>query len=191
MRTRASLVCTDARKTSGGFVMPGIPLAVSNPVAGFRTNLRRLVVASAGVAAVLMLAPAQRAQALSLASPGAVPLSAKYVSDGLIEVRGGHGGGRGGGFHGGGGRGFHGGGFRGFHGGIHRGGFAGRPHVWAGHRHHFRGRHFVHRRFYGGVYPYTYGPRCRIVWTYYGPRKICRYRPWVHRHYRWHRRVWW
>jgi hypothetical protein len=35
------------------------------------------------------------------------------------------------------------------------------------------------------------GPRCRVIWTYYGPRKICRYRPWHHRHYRWHRRVWW
>ena len=190
--------------------MPGIPGAVSNLVAGLRANPRRLIVASAGVAAVLMLAPAQRAQALSLASPGAVPLSAKYVTDGLIEVRGGHGGGRGGGFHGGGGRGFHGGGgggfrggfrggggrafhgggFRGFHGGIHRDGFVGRPHVWAGHRHHFRARHFVRPRFYGGYYPTYYRPRCRIVLTYYGPRKICRYRPWVHRHYRWHRRVW-
>jgi hypothetical protein len=27
-----------------------------------------------------------------------------------------------------------------------------------------------------------------VVWTYYGPRKICRYRPWRHhwRHHRWH-----
>jgi hypothetical protein len=195
--------------------MSGIPGAVSNLVAGFSANLRRFIVASAGVAAVLMLAPAQRAEALSLASPGAVPLSAKYVSDGLVEVRGGHGGGHGGGggggggfrggggggfhgggggfrggFHGGGGRAFHGGGFRGFHGGIHRGGFVGRPHVWGGHRHHFRGRHFVRPRFYGGYYPYTYGPRCRVILTYYGPRRICRYRPWFHRHYRWHRRYW-
>jgi hypothetical protein len=206
MRTRASVDRTDARaKLQGGFVMPGIPGSVSNRVAGLRANLRRLIVASAGVAAVLMLAPAQRAHALSLASPGAVPLSAKYLSDGLIEVRGGHGGGRGGGFHGGGGRGFHGGGgggfhggggrafhgggFRGFHGGIHRGGFVGR-HAWVGHRHHFRGRHFHRPRFYGGYVPYTYGPRCRVILTYYGPRRICRYRPWVHRHYRWHRRYW-
>jgi hypothetical protein len=214
MRTRASARIR-AQKFQGGFVMPGIPGAVSNLVAGYRANLRRLVLASAGVAAVLMLAPAQRAQALSLASPGAVPLSAKYVSDGLIEVRGGHGGGHGsggggggfrgggGGFHGGGG-GFHGGGFRGggaafhgggfragpaFHGGFHRGGFAGR-HVFVGHRHHFRGRHFFRPRFYGGYYPYYYGPRCRVIWTYYGPRRICRYHRWHHRHWRWHRRYW-
>jgi hypothetical protein len=27
-----------------------------------------------------------------------------------------------------------------------------------------------------------------VVWTYYGPRKICRYRPWHHHHWRhrWH-----
>jgi hypothetical protein len=58
---------------------------------------------------------------------------------------------------------------------------------WGGwHRPHWRGRHFVHRRYY----PYYYGPRCRVIWTYYGPRKICRYRPWLHRHHRWHRRYW-
>jgi hypothetical protein len=178
----------DARKTSGGFVMPAIPNAVSNLVARFRANLRRLIVVSTGVAAILMLAPVQRAEALSPASPGALPLSSKYLSDGLIEVRGGHGGGhggggfRGGGFHGGGG--FRGGGFRGYHGGFHRGGFAGRQ-VFVGHRHHFRGPHFFRPRFYGGYYPYYYGPRCRVIWTYYGPRRICR---WHHRH--WHRRYW-
>jgi hypothetical protein len=201
---------TDTRANlQGGFVMRENRNTVSIRVAGVSASLRRLAVTAAGVmaAALLMLAPAQRAQALSLASPGAVPLSAKYVSDGLIEVRGGHGGGGhgggfhggggggfhgggGGGFHGGGGRAFHGGGFRGFHGGIHRGGFVGRPHVWAGHRVHWRGRHFVRPRFYGGYYPYSYGPRCRVILTYYGPRRICRYRPWVHRHYRWHRRYW-
>lgn len=171
--------------------MPG---TVSNLVAGLSTNLRRLIVASAGVAAVLMLAPVDRAQALSLASPSAVPLSAKYVSDGLIEVRHGgrgHGGGGfrgGGGFHGGG-RAFHGGGFRGFHGGIHRGGFVGRP-VFVGHRHHFRGRHFFRPRFYGGYYPYYYGPRCRVILTYYGPRRICRWHHRHYRHHRWHRRYW-
>jgi hypothetical protein len=173
--------------------MPAIPNAVSNRVNGFRTHLRRLIVVSAGVAAILMLAPAQRAQALSPASPGAFPLSAKYLSNGLIEVRGGHGGGHGGGFHGGGfhGGGFHGGGgFRGFHGGFHRGGFVGRP-VFVGHRAHFRGRHFFRPRFYGGYYPYYYGPRCRVIWTYYGPRRICRWHRWHHRHWRWHRRHWW
>jgi hypothetical protein len=167
--------------------MPAIPNAVSNRVTRLTAHLRRLIIVSAGVAAVLVLAPAQRAQALSPASPGAVPLSAKYLSDGLIQVRGGHGGGHGGGFHGGGfhgGGGFRGGGFRGFH----RGGFAGR-HVFVGHRAHFRGRHFFRPRFYGGYYPYYYGPRCRVIWTYYGPRRICRTHRWHHR--RWHRRVWW
>ena len=172
--------------------MPAIPNCLSSLVTGFGAHLRRLIVVSAGVAAILALAPAQRAQALSLASPGAVPLSAKYVSDGLIEVRGGHGGGHGGGFHGGGGfrGGFHGGGgFRGggFHGGFHRGGFIGRPHVFVGHRAHFR-RHFIGPRFYGGYYPYYYGPRCRVIWTYYGPRRVCR---WHHRHWRWRHRHWW
>jgi hypothetical protein len=184
--------------------MPETPDAVSNLVAGLGTHLRRLIVASAGVAALLLLAPAERAHALSLASPGAVPLSAKYVSEGLIEVRGGgHGGGHGGGgfrggggFHGGGfhggGRAFHGGGFRGFHGGIHRGGFVGRP-AFVGHRHHFRGRHFFRPRFYGGYYPYYYGyygPRCRVIFTYYGPRRICRWHHRHYRHHRWHRRYW-
>ena len=28
-------------------------------------------------------------------------------------------------------------------------------------------------------YPYRH---CRIIWTYYGPRKICRYRPWWRHH---------
>jgi hypothetical protein len=160
--------------------MPAIPNAVSN-LARFSAYLRRLTAVSAGVAAILLLAPAQRAEALSPASLGAAPLSAKYVSDGLIEVRGGHGGGHGGGFHGGGG-------FRGFHGGFHRGGFAGR-HVFVGHRAHFRGRHFFRSRFHDGYYPYTYGARCRVIWTYYGPRRICRTHRWHHR--RWHRRVWW
>src|SRR5258705_11591956 len=92
-----------------------------------------------GLAAAAMLAlsaaPGERAEALSLINPGAVP-TAKYASGGLTtEVRGGHGGHGGhggGGFHGGS---FHGGGgFRGggaaFHGGgfrtaqvIHGGGF--------------------------------------------------------------------
>ena len=39
--------------------------------------------------------------------------------------------------------------------------------------------------YYG--YPYYYGYRhryCRVIWTYYGPRKICRYRPWYRHHWR-------
>jgi hypothetical protein len=176
-----------------------IAILVQDP----RSNLRRLIATGTGMIAaamlVLMLVPAQRAQALSLASPGAAALSAKFVSDGLIEVRGGGGGhgggghgggghgggGHGGGFHGGGG-GFHGGGFHGFH-----GGFVGRPHGFIGHRGHFRGRHFFGPRFYGGYYPYYYGPRCRVIWTYYGPRRVCRWHHWHHRHWRRHHRHWW
>ena len=124
-----------------------------------------------------------------------------------------HGGGfRGGGaaFHGGGFRGggaaFHGGGFRGGGMAIHRGGFRAapvfhggghrfvhrhayhRPHVF--HRHHFGHRRFFHPRFYYAPayysYPaYYYPRRCRVIWTYYGPRRICRpwYRPYWHARY--------
>ena len=38
--------------------------------------------------------------------------------------------------------------------------------------------------YYG--YPRYYGYRhryCRVIWTYYGPRKICKYRPWRHHRY--------
>jgi hypothetical protein len=160
-----------------------------------------------GLAAAAMLAlsaaASQRAEALSLINPGAVP-TAKYASDGLTtEVRGGHGGGAA--FHGGGfrsgGAAFHGGGFRSggaaFHGGgfrsggavFHGGGFRG-GHVFHGggfrhggfafrhHRHHFH-RHFYYAPSYY-YYPYR---RCRIIWTYYGPRRICHYRHWHHRGY--------
>jgi hypothetical protein len=83
---------------------------------------------------------------------------------------------------------------------IHRGGFRAAPvfrgggmrygyrHVY--HRPHFYHRHHFHRRFYAPSYygyPYSYGYRhryCRVIWTYYGPRKICRYRPWYRHHWR-------
>jgi hypothetical protein len=205
-------------------------MAISDPGRGL---VRRLGVTAAALLA-FAAASQQRAEALSLASPGAAP-SAKFATDGLTtEVqhrghggggfrggggggfRGGGGGFRGGGFHGGGFRGggaaFHGGGFRGggaafrgggFRGGgvaIHRGGFRAAPvfrgggmrygyrHIY--HRPHFRHRHHFHRRFYAPAYysyPYYYGYRhryCRVIWTYYGPRKICKYRPWWrHRYY--------
>jgi hypothetical protein len=174
---------------------------------------RRGLVRCLGLAAVATLAlsaaPGQRAEALSLSNPAAVS-TAKYLSDGLTtEVRYGGGGGRGGGgggFRGGGG-GFHGGGgFRGGAAAIHGGGFRSSGAVFRGggfraghafrsggsyrygayrhggfrfaHRHHFR------PRFYGYTPYYDYYPRrCRIVWTYYGPRRIC-----YHRHHRWHYR---
>src|SRR3979411_2902110 len=98
-------------------------MTTSNPGRGL---VRRLGLAAAAIF-VLAASSQQRAEALSLASPGTAP-SAKVATDGsMIQVRGGHGGGGGGGrggggFHGGGG-GFHGGGFHG--GGFHGGGFHG------------------------------------------------------------------
>ena len=123
-----------------------------------------------------------------------------------------HGGGggfrAGGGFRGGGAA-FHGGGFRGGGVAIHRGGFRAAPVFRGGgfrysgirhggyrvapyYRHHHR--HHFHRRFYAPAYYnypryYAYPRRhCRVVWTHYGPRKICRYRPWL-RHHHWRHRV--
>jgi hypothetical protein len=167
----------------------GPSMTISNPGRGF---VRRLGLAAAAIF-VLAVSAQQRAEALSLASPGTAP-SAKVAADGsMIPVRGGHGGGGGGhgggGFHGGGG-GFHGGGFHG--GGFHGGGFHGggyRAFHYGGYHHayyrpHFYQRHHFHRRFYYApsyYYPHRY---CRVIWTYYGPRRIC-HRPW-HGHHYWH-----
>jgi hypothetical protein len=208
-------------------------MAISDPGRGL---VRRLGVTAAALLA-FAAASHQRAEALSLASPGTAP-SAKFATDGLTtEVQhrghgggGFRGGGGGGGFHGGGfrgGGGFHGGGFRGggaafhgggfrgggaaFHGGgfrgggmaIHRGGFRGGPvfhggghrfvHRHAFHRPHFHHRRHFHSRFYIApayyTYPaYYYPRRCRVIWTYYGPRKICR--PWW-RHHRYYAYRYW
>lgn len=177
----------------------------------------RGLVRGAGLAAAAMLvlsaAPQQRAEALSLASPGMLPV-AKYASEGMtIEVRGGHGGRHGGGFRGGGfhagrvGGGFHGariggGGYRAAH--FHRSAgfraarFYGGGYRYGGYRHAYhrpyfhRHRHFHRRFYYAPSYYYHYPRRCRIVWTYWGARKICRYRHW-HRPYHWrlpHRYYW-
>jgi hypothetical protein len=175
-------------------------MTTSNPGRGL---VRRLGLAAAAVL-VLAASPQQRAEALSLASPGTAP-STKVATDGsMIQVRGGHGGGGfhggGGGFHGGG---FHGGGFRGggFHGGGFRaahvfrgGGYGGyRAFHHGGYRHAYYRPHFVHRhhhfrRFYGPSYYYGYPRYCRVVWTYYGPHRICRYH---HRYHRWHHYRYW
>ena len=50
-------------------------------------------------------------------------------------------------------------------------------------RPYFHRHHHFHRRFYYApsyYYPnYDHPDRhCRTIWTYYGPRRICRYRPW-------------
>jgi hypothetical protein len=160
---------------------------------------------SFAAAAVLLLAavPGERAEAMSPISPGSAP-AAKFASGGLMaEVRFGHGGGggHGGGFHGGGfhGGGFHGSGFHGggFHGGGFRGGgwHGGGMHVghwhggggwhrgWHGGGFHHGYRFHHHRRFYGGGYyypAYYHHRRCRVIWTYYGPRRICRWHHWRH-----------
>jgi hypothetical protein len=114
--------------------------------------MKRMFALIAVAGLMLAASPVERAQAMSLSSPG-IAGTAKYASEGFTtEVRGGHGGGR----RGGGGRHFGGGG------------------------RHWRdgGRHWGGRRFYGG--PSYYAPRrCRIVLTYYGPRRVCRPR------YRW------
>ena len=133
-----------------------------------------------------------------------------------VRYGGGGGGGRGGGgggggfrgggggaaFHGGGGfRGggaaFHGGGFRSggavFRGGGFRAGhaFRGGGYRTSAYRHggfRFAHRHHFRPRFYGyAPYYYSYPHRCRVVWTYYGPRRICYHRH-HHWHYRWHHR---
>jgi hypothetical protein len=173
----------------------GSSMNMTNPGRGL---VRRLGLAAAAIF-VLSAVAQQSAEALSLASPGMVPV-AKSAADGLkTEVRGGHGGGGGGhgggGFHGGGG-GFHGGGAA-FHGGGFRSGgvaFHGGGYRYGGFRgHHFGGygyafhRHHFHRRFYYAPSYYYYPHRyCRVVWTYYGPHRIC---PW--RHHRWHHYRYW
>jgi hypothetical protein len=166
-------------------------------------------------AAILLLSAgtSQRAEALSLVNPGATP-AAKHASAPLItEVRGGGRGGGGGGKMSGGGMAARGAGFSG--GAVHAGSFrSGGPihagsfrssgvafrgasirsgHVFSG---GFRGSRFAFRHhrfhrgfFYGPSYYYDYYPRrCRIIWTYYGPRRICHHR-WYHHHWRhrWHR----
>jgi hypothetical protein len=139
-----------------------------------RCSVRFLGLAAAAML-VLSAAPDQRAEALSLINPGTAP-TAKHASDGLTtEVRGGHGGGD---FHG---AAIHSGGFRRsgavFHsGGFRHGGFA--------FRHHRFHRYFFYAPSYY-YYPYRY---CRVIWTYYGPRRICHHRHWRHHYWRHHHR---
>ena len=186
--------------------------------------VRRLVrpLGFAAAAMLALSTVPQGADALSLINPGAAPAT-KAVTGGLTTEVAGRGGGVGG-FHGGGGGGFHGGGgFLGggaaFHGGMsgggavfHGGGFRSGPvfhgggyrtaYVFRGGFHHggFAFRHHHRRFFYGSYYPYDDYPyyysyrRCHIVWTYYGPRRVCHFRPWHHhywhhhhRHHRFHR----
>lgn len=120
------------------------------------------------VAWLMMFAPAERAYAVSLINPAGAAQT-KYLSDDLVvEVR--HRGGFRGGFRGGGVRRMHFGGGPRFHHRprfVHHRPFVVRRHVW-------------HPRPF--IYPHYYyaQPRlfCRRVWTDFGPRRICRYRPW-------------
>ena len=175
-----------------------------------RRLVRCLGLAAAAIF-VLSAATSQRAEAVSLINPGGAP-AAKHVSDGMTtEVRGGGGGGHGGGGHGGGGHGWGGGGGH-FHGGgggavfhssgfrsggavFHGGGFR-TGHVFHGggfrhgdfaFRHHRFHRHF-YAPYYYDDYPYYYGHRCRLIWTYYGPHRVCHYRHWRHHYWRHHYR---
>ena len=161
-----------------------------------RAGVVRLLGLAAIAALMLAAAPARRAEALTLINP-ASSAAAKSATDGMITtVRGGHGGGgHGGGGHMGGGHmggGHMGGGHIGMRGGggfraAHIGGYryGGYRRYGGYYRPHYGYRHF-HRRFYGGYYPYYHYPRrCRIIWTYYGPRRICRWHRWHHPYRYW------
>jgi hypothetical protein len=160
-------------------------IRISNPGRGI---VRSLSLAAAAMLA-LSAAPNQRAEAMSLINAGAAP-AAKLVSGGLMtEVRG----------HGGGGAVIHGGSlrtggayrtgpvFRGA--GIRYGGYHYGGHRFV-HRHHFHRRFFYGPSYYYNDYPNYYYPyrRCRVVWTYYGPHRVCHFRHWRHHHR--HHRYW-
>lgn len=164
---------------------------ISIPTPGF---VRSVCLAVAAVFA-LSAVPIERAAAMSPIGPGIAPAAQSTTGD-VIQVRGGggghgFGGGHIGGGHFGGGHvgGGHFGGARfgggGWHGArvAHFGGYR-----YGGFRHYggYRFAHVHHRRFYGGYgyYPYYHHHRCRIVWTYHGPRRVCHWHRWHHwRHY--------
>ncbi|MBR0791350.1 hypothetical protein JQ631_19920 [Bradyrhizobium manausense] len=168
-------------------------------ILGPGTSSLRLLGLAAVATLMLAAGTTRRAEAMTPINPTALPAAKAASADMMIQVRHGGGGGGGhfhgggghfGGFHGGGGH-FHGGGFRAapaFHGGgmryggIHYGGY---HRHWGGgyYRPHYGYRHFHRRYYYGGYYPsYHYPRRCRVIWTYYGPRRICHW----HRWHRWH-----
>lgn len=161
---------------------------------GLGASPLRLLGIAAAATLMLSAGTARRAEAMTPINPTALPAAKAATADLVTQVRHG-GGGHGGGFHGGGfhGGGFHGGGFRAapaFHGGgysgIHRYGGYGGYHRYGGYRPAYYGHHHFHRRFYGGYYPYySYPRRCRVIWTYYGPRRICRWHRWHHPYRYW------
>lgn len=164
---------------------------------GLGTRPMRLLGLAAAATLVLSAGTARRAEALTLINPATSPTTKAAADDLVTQVR--HGGGRHiGGFHGGGFRGGHIGGFRaapafrhghvgGYrYGGFRHGGYGGYHRHWGHHRPHYGYRHF-HRRYYvGGYYPYYHYPRrCRIVWTYYGPRRVCHWPRWQYPYRYW------
>jgi hypothetical protein len=164
-------------------------------------DARRGIVRSLGFAAAAIFAlsamPSQHAEALSLINPGAMPAARHASERPTTEVRGGHGGGGGGGYRGGGGVVIHGGSFR-SGGAVFQGGGVRTAHVFRGGGFRHSGFAFRHHRFHRHVfygasyypyydYPYYYSyRRCHIVWTHYGPRRVCHYRHWRHHHRRHH-----
>jgi hypothetical protein len=160
----------------------------------FRSSLRLLGFAAAALL-TFSAATSERAQALSLANPGAAA-TAKVAADGVTtEIRGGGHGGHGGGYGGvgvgvGSGAAVHSGGFRTGPvingGGVRTSGFRHGGHRFA-HRHHrrfFAGGYYDDYPYYD--YPYYAYPGCRIVVTDYGPHRVCSDRHWRHHHYRRH-----
>jgi len=126
---------------------------------------RWLAGATAALGLALALAPLGQAQAMTPASSGTAAAVKSIVDDGTTQARfGGH---------------FGGGHFGHFHGGGFRGGGFYRRHVFVGPR-------FYHRpRFYAAYPGPYYAPvyRCPLVWTAYGPRRICAYRRHVVHYY--------
>ncbi|WP_128928922.1 hypothetical protein [Bradyrhizobium guangxiense] len=161
-------------------------------IMGLRASPMRLLGIAAAATLMLSAGTTRRAEALSLINPATSPAAKTATEDLVTPVRhggGGHGGGGhfhgGGGFRGGGFHGGHVGGFRaapGFHGSGYRyGGFRhyGGYHRYGIYRPYYGHRHFHRRYYYGGYYPYYHYPRrCRIISTYYGPRRVCRWHRW-------------
>ncbi len=179
-------------------------LTIPNSGAGFA---RCLGLAAVGTL-LLAAAPIPRAEALTLVSPATSPVVKTASGGMITEVfgRGGGvhlGGGGGGSFHAAPMGGFRGGPVGGFRGGPVSG-FRTGPAIYGGHvgayryggyrlgGYHYGGypywhrHHRFYRRFYGGFYyPYYYSDyyyypyrRCRIIWTYYGPRRVCHWPRW-------------
>jgi len=132
---------------------------------------RWLAGAVAALGFAIVAVPGDRVEASGLASPASIAAIKDATDASAIQVRfGGHFGGHMGGH------------FGGFHGGFG----------------HFHGRGFG-PRFYGPSFyaydPYYYGYplyRCPVVWTAFGPRRICGFhrRYWAFHHRHWHHGYW-